>query len=381
MKKLIPFIAFIILSFLASCGIASQELNVETSSTSTPIPSAATESPANTPFATLTPTVPPSPVPPSIAASYNVPKWLGNFDYTVVMAITSITANSNQLTFFNINTQERYDISLPITSLSHYFWTTDGESFGLLSRDRKTVFVVSTNTGLTSKYSLTEKASTCLQEYFDNRGAPENEFILSKMWVYDISPESETFFCEPSSNFNFPDVKAPVEFSSPIAWSHNQQFYIAKSLTGENDGLPCIINRSGKVTKCLTAINEQFYSNGLDLVRWSKDDNQIYYVQFEDSVRADLCIYQLASDATTCPTEKISELDGYNIEYYDMSDDEEFFKVLYGSSCSKCDFWGEPSSLVLRKDGTDILFMGKELQEPNTHWAYPFFSSLFRPNQ
>jgi hypothetical protein len=381
MRKLIRFIATLILCFLASCGTPAQDLNVETSSTSTPIPSTATESPTNTPFPTLTPTESPTPTQPSIAPSYRVPKWLGNLDDAVIMAITSITDNSNQLTFFNANTQERYDISLPIANLSHYFWTSDGKSFGFLSRDRTTVFLVNGNTGVMSEYSLTEKASTCLQEYFDNRGAPENKFILSKMWVYDTSPESETFFCESSSSFNFPDVKTPSEFSSPIAWSHNQQFYIANSLLGENRGLPCILNISGKVTKCLTAINEMYYSNGLDLIRWSKDDSQIYFVRFEELIRADLCIYDLASDTITCPTEQISELDGYNIEYYALSDDEEFFRVLYGSSCSKCDFWGEPSSLVLRRDGTDILFMGKELKEPNTHWAYPFYASLFRPSQ
>jgi hypothetical protein len=380
MRKLIPFIALIIWSFLASCGTDTHDIDVKTLSTRTSIPVSTTELFAQTPIVTLTPTESPAPTPPSIASSYNVPEWLGNFDDTVIMAITSITDNSNQLTFFNANTQERFDISLPIKNLSHYFWTTDGKSFGLLSRDGTSAFLVNTNTGVTSKYSLTEKASKCLEEYFDNRGTPENIFLLSRMWVYDSSPESPTFFCEPLSNFSSPDVDAPSGFSSPIAWSHNQKFYIAKSLNDENNGLPCIINKNGIVTNCLSEINAKYYSRGLDQFLWSKDDSQIYYVQSEELIRADLCIYDLAKRTTNCPTENISELDGYNIEYYAMSGDELFFRVLYGSSCGTCDYWGEPSSFVVRRDGMEILFMGKELQEPNTHWAYPFFSSLFRPS-
>lgn len=323
----------------------------------------------------------PTPVPPSIANSYSIPNWLGDHNHMVIMAITSITDNSNQLTFFNVNTQEHFDISLPISNISHYFWTTDGNSFGFLSRDKTSVFVVSTITGVTSESSLSVKASTCLQKYFDDRGAPENKYILSKMWVYDTSPESETFFCEPPSSWDFPEVDVlPSGFTDPISWSYNRNIYIAKSLIDENYGLPCILNKSGEVIKCLTAIDEKYYQSGLNQFRFSKDNNQIYYVQSDLISRADLCIYDLASNITTCPTEKIAELDGYNIEYYDLSDNELFFRVLYGSSCGTCDFWGEPSSFVLQRDGKDILFMGNELKEPNTSWPYPFFSSLFRPN-
>lgn len=381
MRKLIPFFVFVILSFLASCGKGTQDQMVDVSATSTPIPSTATETFTNTPLATLMPIESPIPTPPSIATSYNVPKWLGNLDYTVIMAITSVTENSNQLTFFNANTRERYDISLPIKNLSHYFWTTDGKSLGFLSRDKTTVFVVSSNTGITSEYSLTKEASACLQKYFDSRGAPENKFILSDMQVYDTTPESDTFFCEPPPDMNFPNVKESSGFSAPIAWSKDDSLYIAQSSLSENYGLPCVLDLEGNVLKCLSTIDEKYYVSGLDLFRWSNDVDQIYYVQTDSLTRTDLCIYNLKTDEVNCPSENIAELSNNNIEYYVMSDDEQFFIVLYGSSCSGCDFWGEPSSVVFRRDGTNILFLGTELQEPNTLWPYPFFTSSIRPSQ
>ena len=61
MRKLIPFIAMMSLSFLVSCGTGAQELNVETSSTSTPISSTAINQHVTTQPLTTTASVTPTP--------------------------------------------------------------------------------------------------------------------------------------------------------------------------------------------------------------------------------------------------------------------------------------------------------------------------------
>ncbi|MBN2501700.1 MAG: hypothetical protein JXB38_13040 [Anaerolineales bacterium] len=416
-----------------------------------------TKSPTATTLPTLTATPLADTFLQTLPATYDLPAWFSIFEHTVVMTVTDFTETHTRVAFIDANLSEEYNIWVPHTMFSHYFWTTDGESFGFLSRDKGSVYIVDSLTGQASKYEIDDRATECLEDYLSRRG-PEYLNMLEKMWVFDTSPEYPDFFCEPGSkakDYQF-ELKSKRVFEgetetliatntetghesaemkvadpenelyalttsrvvdSPLLvvvqggpyapealeprWRHDtpgdrillfdmssgklvntfEGEYVGypkwspdhtKILT-EKDNRPCVIDAESRGIKCLDIERSQEGYLYADLFMWSKDSEQIYYGQSSD--RADVCIYDLPSDDILCPTSALKALEDLNIEYYKISPDEQFFIFLYGYSCSTCDVWGEPSSGIIRRDGTDFYFLGDEGGEP----SFPFFSSLTRP--
>jgi hypothetical protein len=157
-----------------------------------------TKSPTATTLPTLTATPLADTFLQTLPATYDLPVWFSNFEHTILMTATDRTETDTLVTFINANLAEEYTIWVPHTTYSHYFWTTDGKSFGFMARDKDSVYMIDTFTGQASKYEIEDRATECLEDYLSRRG-PEYLHMLEKMWVYDTSPESPNFFCEPGS--------------------------------------------------------------------------------------------------------------------------------------------------------------------------------------
>ena len=155
-----------------------------------------------------------------------------------------------------------------------------------------------------------------------------------------------------------------------LTWSPDR----TKILIGKDEA-PCIIDVDSLEIKCLDINQPKEGSFYTDLFHWSQDSQQIYYGQSAD--RADLCIYDLITDKIFCPTSTLEVLEDrlLNIEVYRISPDEQFFVFSYGFGCANCNYWGEPSSAIIRRDGTDFYFLGEENLEP----FYPYGGLLIRP--
>ncbi|MBW8012009.1 MAG: hypothetical protein FVQ83_12340 [Chloroflexi bacterium] len=109
--------------------------------TQRPLPS---RRPSPTP--TITPTY--TPTAPDLPTFLDVPEWLGDPEINVLMFLTRNPEGSYQLSFFNANTGDRFD--LPdnfLANIGYYFWMPDGRSFGLVSQNRQEIYLIDIMSG------------------------------------------------------------------------------------------------------------------------------------------------------------------------------------------------------------------------------------------
>ncbi len=155
-----------------------------------------------------------------------------------------------------------------------------------------------------------------------------------------------------------------------------RQIILNAAITNKSD-IPCFIDLGNGQLKCLDSLNTQEDFLRTDLLHTSRDGKRLIFAE-TNSARSDLCIYQIPSDILYCPTDKMEELHNLNIERYRISQDERFILFSYGSSCSHCDFWGDPSSAVIVMDGNNLYLLGKEVFVDHSP-SYPFETILARP--
>lgn len=462
MKKTL-FLALLLLTtiLIISCGTAPQP-HVTPTRTAT---QTATRTPELTP--TISPTSSPTftSTPPSIQARYEFPYWVGDFKYSVFSIITDVSANSNELTLINADTHEKFSIRLPSNDVTHYFWTPDGKSFGLVSADFLTVFMINLKSGEVTEYDIPESYSQCLSEY-DKQKQP----IMRRLNVYHSLPLDASSFCiDPKFEFShyfflygeekqgkhiitmedsitgqtieFPDPHqdlANIEFQisasenrfavlqGPVSPNRDDPWFPipagtfisvydvpTRKLIASFEGLFCsliwspdgekLLTNIAEMTDCypgawvplilypdisqshpVTPIDDAKNSGNsfhTSLYSWSPDSNFLYY-EFSALNRGDLYRYDVKNDNSIALTSGLRELDKLNVEGYSFSPNRDFVTFSYGYSCSGCDYWGEPSSVLMRIDGSDLLKLGKEIQEipgMRIDITYPYGTLSWRP--
>jgi len=418
---------------------------------------------ANTPK--LTPTIPLSIAPesplthPEIPATYALPSWIGDSNYSVFSMITDISDNSNELTFVNANTHEKFVIQVPTTNISSYFWTLDGKNLGFIESDFLTILLLDLKTGKVTRYSIPKNHTQCLDKY-----EKEKRPVLNYLYPRSSLPFGPSFFCldpklefipflfnteerqgksfilveneltgqkfelsDPNKNlanldyevslsetrlavlqgsvpdpddrnpmgtrilvYDLPTRKMISSFEGQFCslyWSPDGE----KLLTTKADStrcysgeLPVILYPESNRSYSIPVIDNAKNSMGsihTSLYNWSSDSNFLYYF-YDTSERGDICRHDLKSDQIFCLTSNFSELNNLGIEDYRFSPDGKFLTFSYGHSCQGCDFWGEPSSALIRIDGSDLLKLGKEVQGTplqNFYRTYPYGTLVWRP--
>ena len=167
-----------------------------------------------------------------------------------------------------------------------------------------------------------------------------------------------------------------------IDWSPDEKkLLVTKS---DSDGcyssaLPAILLPKTGQAESISAIeNTHKDINQISLFNWSSDGNSIYY-EFSNLNGSDICRYDLPNGEVFCLTKNFGELEDKNIEHYKISPDERFIVFQYGYSCFGCDFWGEPSSALIRIDGSDMMIIGKEVFISDPSSTYPYSTLTWRP--
>lgn len=384
-----------------------------------------------------------------ILNNYEFPSWVADPNYQVFGMVTDVLENSNELTFVNANTHEKFYINVPNANISRYFWTPDGKSLGFIKSDFTSVYLIDLKTGNVTETNIPVDASHCLNEY-EKVKLP----VIRYFRVENSSPSDPSFFC-PAPHFDFsqiekdgkqttilenlttgqkielsstsengisyvyelspsptkvailqgntpdPDLIYPMGtqisvYSLPdgklislyegkfcsLEWSPDEN----KILTTQTDAdacysnaVPVILYPSSGRSQRITAIeNAQHSKYSISTFNWSQDSNFIYYT-YVNPERSDVCRYDLTTTNIFCPTSRFDELNERNIEYYKLSSDEKFLTFLYGDSCAGCDYWGEPSSALIKVDGSDMFFIGKEIYRAEVNSPYPYNTLVWRP--
>ena len=384
----------------------------------------------------------------SIPSTYKLPSWLADPNYAVFAMVTNVLDNSNEITFVNANTHEKFIIDIPDTNIARYFWTPDGKSIGFIESGFLRALLIDLKTGIVTEHSVPEKHSQCLDEYQKSK-----EPIIRYLPVYSSLPLDSTFLC-PESNLHLsqqekqgkaitivenlitgqkieldsignllnleytispsqtqlailqgavpdPDARNPMgtqisvyslitgqtisyfegQFCS-LKWSPDENKLLTTK-TNEaacnSNVLPVILYPKNNQSHPITAIeNAQHSAYYISTFNWSLDSNFLYYVYINPD-RSDICRYDLISDKVICLTKDFGELSNYNIESYIISPDERFLAFSYGYSCQGCDYWGEPSSVLIRIDGSDLFFIGKEIYRAEINSPYPYSTLIWRP--
>ena len=175
-RKIITVLLF---SFaLSACGS-----NVETISTSTPVPAL---------YATSTFTPEPTAMPtkrlPSIyPSSFNLPKWMSN-PQTMILAVPITERKNNEIisaniAFFNAQTSERFEIPFPFNDY-FYFWQNNAH-FGFLSIEHELIYLLDLSTGQVLEQPVSSESIRLLPT--------ENHLAPLKIRTDPLSPQNTLF--------------------------------------------------------------------------------------------------------------------------------------------------------------------------------------------
>lgn len=428
------------LFFLLSACSPAQQSNISITESFSPNPTRAaqpsfTETPTQTAFV--------------ISEKYELPSWLASSNFQVFSIVTNVSDTSNELTFINANTHEKFVINVPTSNISRYFWTPDGKSFGFIQSDFLNVLSIDLISGKVTKYAIPEDSAHCLFDYQKTQ-KPALKYIE----VYSSLPSEPSFLCLESvfrlqqiekngkavTVFENLETSQKTELSNSGESLLNIDYSVSPNQTqlailqGEGidpygldlsgtririydlesgnvitsfEGYFCLLKWSPDGSKLLTTMTNSSgcYSNATPAIiyleknllqpitanenaqhskvhistyNWSQDSNYLYYL-YVNPDRSDVCYYNLKNEEIFCPTGNFSELSGLNVEHYKLSPDERFLAFSYGSSCAGCDFWGEPSSVVIQIDGSDYFSLGKEIWIEDVSSTYPFNTLMWRP--
>lgn len=430
----------LIICFLLSACAPEETITALATSTLAPILTK-TPLPASTEIPTQTP--------PALPNKFEFPSWLANSNNQVFAMVTDVLENSNELTFVDANTHNKFVTNVPNADISRYFWTPDGKSLGFINSDFMSAYLINLITGEVIETNFSREASECLDEYekvklpviryirVKSLSSSDPSFFCSKprfdfsqvekdgkqiivlenlttgqktelsgtseigvSYVYELSP-SQTKVAILQGTSPDPDLIYPMGtrisvYSLPdgkIIASYEGQFCSMKWSPDENkilttqtddtacysNAVPTILYPSSSRSERISAIEDAQHSKySISTFNWSHDSNFIYYT-YVNPDRSDVCRYDLTSKSIFCPTSGFDELNKYNVEYYKLSPDEKFLALLYGDSCAGCDEWGEPSSALMKIDGSDLFMLGKEIYRAEVNARYPYNTLVWRP--
>lgn len=432
-------LALILCVIFSACASPSQNDEISTEM--------ASPKPTNTPIPIFTAT--PTQITLVIPEKYDFPSWLSDPNFQVFAMVTDVLDTSNEITFVNANTHEKFSINVPTDNLSRYFWTPDGKKLGFIKSNFLGAYLIDLKTGSVTESTIPEDSSQCLYEYQKSK-----EPIIRYLRVESSLPTDPDFLCSQSSysifqegesenkvtilenldtgqiiklagtNTSLKDLQYAISplktqlaivqgmISNPdepyptgttlliyelptgklissytghfclLKWSPDDQKLLTTQTTSTGcggDELPEIIfPKTNQVLPVIANKNNQQLWFDISVYTWSQDSNFLYYA-YTKLDRSDVCRYDLTIKKVNCLTSEFSELDEFNVEYYKLSPDENFLSLLYGYSCQGCDYWGEPSSALMRIDGGDILYFGKEIYRPEVNSPYPYNTLVWRP--
>jgi len=245
-------------------------------------------------------------------------------------------------------------------------------------QDKSTILIENTETGELDK--------------IDN---PTNDMVVVKSTWSEISKLLAIMLGpEPDPDNRNPNVNQILIFDSnsqqmlatyegkfcEILWAPNGTKALAYDDGCFADAAPYILYPYEQEMEAVKIFEKEgYYTNQIPPVNWLQNGDEFYFI-FSRSNRMDLCQYNLQTHSVFCPTEFLAELNGYNVEYYKFSPDEEVIVFSYGASCYSCDFWGDPSSALIKADGTDFFFIGEEIADwQEIDHPYPFHTMLWKP--
>ncbi len=274
---------------LSACA-PRQQINELVTATVTP---KLTDTPQPTFTATPTQT-------PPFPNKYDFPSWLADPNYQVFAMVTDVLEDSNELTFVNANTHDKFYINVPNANISRYFWTPDGKSLGFIKSDFLGVYLIDLKTGKVTENSIQENASQCLDEYQKVK-LP----VIRYFRVENSNPSDPSFFCS-TPPFRFSQVEKDgkqttvleiletgqkIELSSTSENGISYRYELSPMLTKVailqgNTPDPDLIYPMGTSisiyslpdSKLISSYNGQFCS-----LKWSPDENKILTTQTDET--------------------------------------------------------------------------------------------------
>jgi hypothetical protein len=347
--------------FLFSC--ATPDVQTETLETTIPHVTATAVFPASTLAATesVTHISTATSITSSIPASYDLPNWIHD-EKNVLMIVTDISETFNQLSLVNARTDELFAITISPSEIRGYFWTPDGQDFGFLSSDDKTVYLVDTFSGNVEKLSVNEQASILL-----NKGDSRDKYMLERLGVFGSFSSNDVLFyyCRLCYSFDFTqtiDMEYPKgEYNEPqvsaknvltgsktlltkpddqiydfeTVWSPNK-FEVA-ILQGIQPSEPDYMRFGNWPGNRITIYNTKTgqiidtYQGNFASIRWhwSSDGKKILYRNLPESQNYDgtqVCILYLNEKRSKC-IDKLENSGIKSVSYFDWSEDGE--KIYY----------------------------------------------------
>jgi PBP1b-binding outer membrane lipoprotein LpoB len=163
---------------------------------------------------------------------------------------------------------------------------------------------------------------------------------------------------------------------------------------------PCFFNLETRKESCIWRIPNRPLLNGQTLIttddyQWGSDGKSIYFTysySSQDGMSADICNYNLVDGSFTCPTNSLTELSGWNIDWrygwriatYNLSPDGKYVYFCLDSNHPLSDDQSGPSQDgLIEINGTNLItWVSTQETSIERQFLYvrcSFYSALWRP--
>jgi hypothetical protein len=164
------------------------------------------------------------------------------------------------------------------------------------------------------------------------------------------------------------------------------------------NGAPCIFNTQTTEESCIEKIPNRPHPEGYTLIttddyQWSPNGNSIYFTysySVQNGMIGNFCIYNLVDENIVCPTDNLSKLPGWDIDWYfgwristyDLSPDGEYVHFCLDSNHPLSDDQGGSSKDgLIDIHGTSLItwVSGQEVDGQYPTSRCSFNSAIWRP--
>lgn len=308
---------------LAACTVTEQIERTPTHKIATATPETiATSTSTSQPAEIVTPT--PTDVPKGFPDEYELPGWMSQPETIIVAGVSDWIDGIFQLSFFNADTDERFDILLPAEILG-YFWL-DNQHFGFLTTDDQIIHILDTQTGGITTDTLFTEVTRFISRYRDDGplalikfqpNAEKHDFILtnaSRVRDFSVDWAYKVFEHRDDNEWSISVLEVNTEATMQITdstdglwdaffqWSpiNADQLAVAQREPAEFLIIGDRITIYDVVTQEILSTNyvgDFWY--GFD---WSPDGSQILYPRLNSphSTKSTPCIFNLHTEETAC---------------------------------------------------------------------------------
>lgn len=293
---------------------------------------------SNTPISTITrvPMWRPTLTPVVVPDTYNLPRWMANSQARILIGVSDRLNGYFQLSFFNAESNERFDLLLP-KYIRGYFWL-DNMHFGFLNEDSLSVYLVNIGNGKVTKYPISIDATKDFNDTSD-RSPP-----IAPVALIAVGDS----LSDPSFSFNYP---YPPENKNLLP-ADNKMF------------------RSAITEIEKEHLTGKYLSEEIALPSWSTDKKQLFYtyaafdLSIDGNYLGKFCIYTVSNKKIICSTESIPELKGNTITDYALSSDELYVVLHFECRMLSEDSVCIPQNGLMRIDGSGFQLLGN----PELSW-------------